>query len=112
MIVISQEQADNIRRGKWSHMVTHTNEASTIRAIAAAEAFTDAINEMGFDVETFAKVVAGEHRTLQQGAMRCFVEFAKQMAKSYEDQRYDARNEGACKLASEIVKIDSYLPSI
>jgi len=111
MIQISEDTEKRIR-SKYSHLLQGNYESGAIRAIAAAEQLSDAINEMGFDAETFAKVLANDHRTLQQGTMRCMMAFVKLMAENYSNNFYDARNEASCKLASEIVKIDSYLPNI
>ena len=82
------------------------------RAIAAAQSLSNSVNEMGFDYETFAQVLASDHRTLQQNSMRAFIAFCQELAKSYETDFYDGRNEASCKLAAEIVKLPVYLPSV
>ena len=83
-----------------------------IRAIVAAECLTNAVNEIGFNNEAFAMVVACQHRTLQQSVMRALVAVANKLATSYAEGNYDLRNEAACKLAFEISKLESGLPFI
>ena len=78
----------------------------------AAECLTNAVNEIGFNNEAFAMVVACQHRTLQQSVMRALVAVANQLAANYSEGRYDLRNEAACKLAVEISKLESGLPFV
>jgi len=114
MFKVTEEQEAHIR-SKFSHILNKKSEAyqaAAIRAIAAAEAFSDSVNEIGFDNETFAEVLGSTHRTLQQGTMRAFVAFCNKLAEHEKDGYYDARNEASCKLAAEIKKLPSYLPTI
>jgi len=84
------------------------------RATAAARDFMRAINELGFDAETFAQEVRREHRTLQQGAMRVFVVLLRQWARDYQNENFDLRNMETVKAADTILKdaVDIYLPHI
>jgi hypothetical protein len=114
MFQVTEEQALQIR-SKYSHLLAKKSEAyqaGAIRAIAAAQSLSNSVNEMGFDYETFAQVLASDHRTLQQNSMRAFIAFCQELAKSYETDFYDGRNEASCKLAAEIVKLPVYLPSV
>ena len=114
MFQLTDEQASHIR-SKYSHILSTKSEAyqpGMIRAIAAAEALSNSVNEMGFDYETFAQVLGSDHRTLQQNTMRAFMAFCKELANHDEEEFYDARNEASCKLATEIVKLPNYLPHI
>lgn len=49
------------------------NDARTHRAQAAADDILQFVNAYGFDSDTFAKRIAGGHKTLQQSVMRLFV---------------------------------------
>ena len=114
MFQITDEQASHIR-SKYSHILSTKSEAyqpGMIRAIAAAEALSNSVNEIGFDNETFAKVLGSDHRTLQQNTMRAFMAFAKTLAEHDEQDYYDARNEASCKLATAIMKLPHHLPHV
>ena len=75
------------------------------RARAAARALTDAVNEMGFDVESFAdEITRRTHRTLQQNAFGAFLATIKAWAGVTSDRR-DARNEWTCLRSREIVEM-------
>ena len=114
MFQITDEQASRIR-SKYSHILNQKSgayQAGMIRAIAAAESFSNSVNEIGFDYETFAKVLGGDHRTLQQNSMRAFMAFAKTLAEHDEQGYHDGRNEASCKLATEIMKLPHYLPHV
>lgn len=114
MVTLTEEQ-DKHYRSKYSRLLAEKSEAyqsGMLRAIAAAEALSDSVNEIGFDSETFAKVLASQHRTLQQNSMRAFVAFCGELAKFSEEGWYDGRNEASCKLASDIMQLPTYLPSV
>lgn len=114
MFKVTEEQQARIR-SKYSHILNKKGEAyqaGAIRAIAAAEALSNSVNEIGFDYETFAQVLSCDHRTLQQNTMRAFMAFCKELAHSEEVEHYDERNKASCKLAAEIVKLPCYLPHI
>lgn len=114
MLQITEEQANHIR-SKYSHLLGQKGEAyqaGAIRAIAAAEALSNSVNEMGFDYETFAEVLGSDHRTLQQSTMRAFLAFCNKMAEHDTQGYHDQRNEASCKLATEVMKLTHYLPYI
>ena len=85
------------------------------RAEKAAKDFMDAINEIGFDDKTFANVVLGEHRTLQQNAIRLMIFTIFEMA-AKKDFETDLRNQGAvdaCRKIKAALEKDGYhLPYI
>jgi hypothetical protein len=81
---------------------TDINKAKRERAVAAAQAFTAAVNEMGFDAETFAKEIRREHRTLQQNVGRVVLELLSQWGGDGQSQNYDLRNAGICKAAADM----------
>lgn len=58
--------------------------------------------------EAAIKAMLNDHRTLQQGMMRFFLDFASAMALS----EHDARNEASVLLAQEITLIAGPLPRI
>ncbi|MBS1722560.1 MAG: hypothetical protein JSS66_06075 [Armatimonadetes bacterium] len=115
MTTLTDDQKRHLE-SKYSHLLSDMSEgyrSSALRAIAVAEALDNGVNEMGFDYKTFAKVLAGSHRTLQQSSMRAFMAFAAEMAEYDKEQYYDARNEAACKLATSIMALpDRHLPYV
>lgn len=68
------------------------------------------VNSFGYDAETFAKMIAAGHKTLQQSVMRLFIATIRKMA----EVNPDARNEATVELAKKILEIaDDYpLPLI
>lgn len=94
--------------------MTDTTKAE--RATTAARELGNSINEMSFDIETFASAITRlEHRTVQQAMFRTFWAVIKQWAEDYDNNNYDARNEATCKACSTIVATvgdDLYFPSI
>jgi hypothetical protein len=83
----------------------------------AAKAMGDIMNCMGNEkmtAELIYKLVAGQHRTLQQNFFRFIVQCIRQFAVSYDRGAYDARNEESCRLSKEIIsKFDiNYIPFI
>lgn len=54
------------------------------------------------DLETMAHWMASDHRTLVQKKMRLCMLFIERLAKDFEMNRYDLRNEHACKIAKKI----------
>lgn len=81
------------------------------KAEQAMRDLLDCTNVMGSDkdiAEAIADVLSREHRTLQQGFMRSFV----QAMGIYKDSGSDGRNEGSIKLAKEISETETYLPFI
>ncbi len=62
------------------------------RARAAGKAVAEAVNEMGFDVESFADEILRQHRTIQQNAFGAFLAVIKAWAE-LPPSHYDLRNE-------------------
>lgn len=114
MVYITDEQRNQVQRQYSNHLATlqPAHLESAIRGIVAAERLTNAVNEIGFDNESFAMAVACQHRTLQQSVVRAFAAVCNQLAADYAEGIYDLRNEAACKLAVEISKLESGLPFI
>ena len=77
------------------------NDARTHRAQAAADDILEFVNAYGFDSDTFAKRIAGGHKTLQQSVMRLFVRTIREMANVLPDDR----NAAAVKLAKQITEL-------
>ena len=73
------------------------------RAGLAAVEFSRAVNELGFDVETFAKTIRRDHRSIQQGTMRVFVELLNQWADDADSGNFDQRNEDTVNLARQLL---------
>ena len=73
------------------------------RATKTALDLANAVNEMSFDVETFAQALRREHRSLQQNTMRAVVELLKQWAADADSGNYDLRNEDTVKLARDLL---------
>lgn len=72
------------------------------RARNAARALADAVNEMGFDAESFADELCRQHRTLQQNTFRAVAAFLLELAEGHFG--YDLRNEHATRTATAIVR--------
>lgn len=74
----------------------------------------DAINNMGWNPDNFAKAFTTWHRTLQQKFFRTIVATIREAAS--EEYGYDGRNEATHELAKEIMETGIinkvYLPSI
>lgn len=118
MQTLTEEDVKRIH-DKYPHLIPSGEvgdyrSTPTTRAIAVAEALSDGINEIGFDVKSFAEVLAGDHRTLQQGTMRAFSAFVIVMADNYGKGYFDGRNQASGELASKLAPVikDSYLPFV
>ncbi len=77
--------------------------AHEIRARNAAKALADAVNEMGFDVDSFADEMLRQHRTIQQNTFGAFLATVKRWA-VLPPTHFDARNEFTVKQSREIVR--------
>lgn len=73
-------------------------------ARSIANNLIDAVNKYSFDNASFANEITTSHRTLQQSAMRAFVECIKEWADDYEAGAYDLRNEDTVRLCRDIVE--------
>jgi hypothetical protein len=74
--------------------------------------FENWLNNMCCPVKEFSELVTSAHRTLQQDAMRLFLECIKIWAKN---EHWDGRNERTVQLAKKIVDFmgdELYLPHI
>ena len=80
-------------------IIDQTNFTKQERAVYAAEAFCNAVNEMSFDAARFAEQIRCSHRSLQQNTMRVVVELLKQWADDADNGNFDLRNEDTVKLA-------------
>lgn len=56
------------------------------------------------EIELLAGELALDHRTLIQKKFQLFLAFSSVLAKLHEEGVYDARNEAACKIASEVME--------
>ena len=82
--------------------------SSRSRARDAAKALTDAVNEMGFDVDAFADEILRSHRTLQQNAFGAFLCVIHAWA-NLDSTTSDLRNEWTVEKSREIVgKLGEY----
>ena len=89
-------------------------ELHQTREYQAARALEDALNNMSWKPEVFAKSIRFYHRTLQQELFRTIVAVIKEMAAS--DYRVDPRNQASHDTAKAIVESgildEAYLPFI
>ena len=69
-----------------------------------AKLFMDMVNSGGSRATDFAEVVTSEHRFLQGEAFTMFLFCIESWAKAYDNKRFDARNEAACKFSSVMFK--------
>lgn len=58
--------------------------------------------------DDFVDYILRDHRTLQQSAFRIFYHCIEGWAKSWENDRYDLRNEATCRMSKEIVDATSH----
>ena len=70
----------------------------------AAQDFMRAVNRLDFNAKEFAGIVCSEHRTLQQGAMRAFVECVLRWSEDASNGYYDMRNQNTVLQARKIVE--------
>ena len=56
------------------------------------------------DIKELGKMLAKDHRTLQQSKMHMVVGFIESLEESYSSGWFDARNEQACKFSSKVVQ--------
>ncbi len=73
------------------------------RAREAARNLADALNEMGFDTDSFADELLRQHRTLQQTAFGTFLAVIDKWA-GLESNPFDARNEFTVEQSRTIVE--------
>lgn len=84
--------------------MTDQELTATERAEKAARDLTNAVNDIGFELQTFASAVMDEHRTLQQSTFGAFLALVKAWA-ALPDGRYDLRNEWTVQKSREIVEL-------
>jgi len=89
-MAINQEILDKITNNKY------------IDGSELAKLFMDLVNSMGSRSEDFSEVVTREHRYLQQEAFNMFLSCIQKWQRAYLDDRFDPRNEYACK-ASKVM---------
>ena len=68
-----------------------------------ARQFSDFVNGKMRSRNETAKLMANDHRYLQQEMFKVFLAYAQILANNYNNGRYDGRNEYACKCANEII---------
>ena len=89
-------------------------ELHQTREYQAARALEDALNNMSWNPEVFAKSIRFYHRTLQQELFRTIVAVIKEMAAS--DYGVDPRNQASHDTAKAIVETgildETYIPFI
>lgn len=68
----------------------------------AAQEIMGAINTMMTDSDVVGRMLANDHRTLQQSFMGIVVGFLNGMADHADTDRFDARNEASVQLAARI----------
>jgi hypothetical protein len=69
-----------------------------------AQEFSHFVNVSTHDRYEFADTVTSEHRYLQQEMFTAMLKCIENWAKAYEDDRYDARNEYACKASHAMIE--------
>lgn len=107
---ITEEQKQIIER-KYDHIIekvrVERGEAyvsGAIRACIAADFLSDALNELNFDNDTFAKAMVCDHRTLIQNKFRGLMAFCDELRYLHRAGAYDARNEDSCRAASVVME--------
>ena len=79
-----------------------TNEGET-RDDVFARFFSNYVNRCGYDKQKAAEHMAREHRYLQNEMFKVCLEYIKMLASAYENDRYDPRNEWACKTSKHML---------
>jgi hypothetical protein len=93
---VADNQGAEAAESRASRMNADFKEAGDMaEALTAFAQHTGAVREFGVAMER-------QHRTLQQSTMRLFVAWVEHLAQT-KDGRFDGRNEGAVKLAKELV---------
>ena len=93
-------------------------ESDTADAKFVVKVLTDFVNRFDHDHKEFAEELSRQHRTLQQGATRLFMDWMKSVYDKDIDrpETYDLRNEATVKLARKMFdtldESDFYLPCI
>lgn len=68
-----------------------------------ARQFGDFVNGHMTNAKDVAKKMGVEHRYLQQEMFKVCIEYIKVLADNYRNDRFDPRNEYACKVSNDIV---------
>jgi len=71
--------------------------------VAALNSFINGADSS--EIAEFATDIARDHRTLVQRKFGLFLQFCKVLDADFMRGTYDARNEYACKLAHEVMKM-------
>ena len=94
-------------------------ESDTADAKFVVKVLADYVNRFDHDHKEFAEELSRQHRTLQQGATRLFMDWMKSVYDKDIDstgQSHDLRNEATVKLARKMFDTleanDFYLPCI
>ena len=68
-----------------------------------AHNFSDYVNKCPNDFSVAAKKMASDHPYLQNEMFKVFIDYAKELNKSYLNNFYDARNEWAVHAANKVI---------
>lgn len=71
--------------------------------VYSARVISDAVNNLMLDENELGRLLARDHRTLVANKFRVLLSFILALAEDYKQGNYDARNEAACRMASQIV---------
>jgi hypothetical protein len=81
-----------------------------------AQDMSNFVNCIGNDVNDVVKILAQEHRTLQQGITRFCVAWLVECANKYDQKDFDLRNEASAQLGKKFTEkttvVDRALPFI
>ena len=68
-----------------------------------ARQFSDFVNGRMLSHNETAKIMANDHRYLQQEMFKVFLAYTKILSINYNNRFYDGRNEYSCRCANEII---------
>lgn len=68
-----------------------------------ARQFSNFVNGRMLSHNETAKIMANDHRYLQQEMFKVFLAYAKILSINYNNRFYDGRNEYSCRCANEII---------
>ena len=104
--------AGGTSRGYISYVVAVDSDAywpktSDLKKINKAKELADSlssfVNGMGNNVDDVVDILAGEHRTLQQGITRFCVAWLQECDKMHKDGHYDLRNQASVELGMKFM---------
>ena len=74
-----------------------------MRRGSTADNISEMVNKMSFNPMQVGVELTTDHRYLVNKMFKTFLHFTSQLSRNYENGKYDARNEYACKCSKVII---------